>query len=95
MRGANLAVEVAMEVFAVGGFTVRKRVLACLVECSTIGELGLPERSKLLCRGGQLEFRRDGRLHRQLFFFTIEPTERKAALPPTSEARGYPRRTSS
>ena len=71
---------------------MRKGIQTCLIEGIAIGQLGLPQRSTLLRCGSQFQFRRDGRLQRPLFFFSTLKMERKAALPPTSEARGYPRR---
>ena len=71
---------------------MRKGMLACLIQRVTVGQLGVPQLTKLLRRGHEFEFGRDSGLHTQQFFLSSREPERSAAFPPTSEESGYPRR---
>ena len=48
MRGAHLVVERLVQALALGGLPMGKSILACLVERIPVGQLNLPEGSKLL-----------------------------------------------
>ena len=92
MPGASLFVEIVMQALAVGGLPMRKGMLAGLIERVTIGQLREPQLSHLFRRRHQFEFGRQGGLHALPFFFSTIQSERRAVLPPTPEARGYPHR---
>ena len=81
MPGASLQVEVAMQALAVGGLAMRKGVLACVIQCVTIGQLRLSQCSTLLRCGHQFQFGGEGGLHASLFFFTTIQSEKRCFLP--------------
>ena len=71
---------------------MREGMQAGPVQRVTKRQLGLPQGGKLRWCGGQREFCRDGRLHRDAFFFRTIQSERRAVLPPAPEGSGYPHR---
>jgi hypothetical protein len=74
---------------------MRKGMLARLIQGITFGQLGQSQLTELFRRRQQFEFGGERGLHAHLFFFSTVESERRAALPPTPETRGYPHRKTS
>ena len=74
MRGTDLVIEITVQALAIGGFAVRKGILAHLFQCVPIGKSGLAKDSKLLRGRIQFEFGRNGGVHIYLFCFHSQKT---------------------
>jgi len=88
MRSAHLVVERLVQALALGGLAMGKGILACLVERIPVGQLKLPEGSKLLRTRDQFQFGSDRRLHRNIFCFNRRASERRRCFLPRLKTVG-------
>ena len=88
IRGTSLLVELVVQALALGGLPMGKGILAGLVECIPIGQLRLPQGSKLLRSCDQFQFGSNRRLHRKVFCFNRSVSERRRCFLPRLKTVG-------
>ena len=88
MRGTDPVIECVMHPLTVGGLAMGKGILAGLIQCVPIGQLGLPEGSQLLRGRDQFQFGSDRRLHRNICCCNRRESERRRCFLPRLKTVG-------